>query len=199
MLRPKRRALLLGIAALAAIVAVGSVIAAGREAPPDLEALEAAVERDTMTRAAEIPAADRLAARGVYLQLTSTGHFCLWDAPSAGSRERQGGCNPASDPLAGRPLSISFAYDGGPSARTVTDARLVGVATTDVAHVLVELSDGMRRRVALRGARIGGTDYRAFGHRLRRSDLREGVGPVAVLAVDHDGREIDRQATGFAG
>jgi hypothetical protein len=187
------------MAALTAIVAVGTVIAAGREAPPDLDALDAAVERGTMLRAAEIPATDRLAARGVYLQLTSTGHFCLWDAPSAGSRQRQGGCNPADDPLGGRPLSISLGYDGGPSARTVTDARLIGVAMTEVARVDVQMSDGTRRRVALKETRAGGAEYRAFGYRIRPSDLRTGVGPVAVLAFDSGGREIDRQPTGFAG
>lgn len=199
MLRPTRRGVFLGMIALTAIVTAGGVIAASPEAPPDLDALDAAVERDAMIRAAEIPATDRLAARGVYLQLTSTGHFCLWDAPAVGSTRRQGGCNPAGDPLAGRPMSISFAYEGGPNARTVTDARLIGVVTAEVARVSVEMSDGTRRRVALRPTRVGGTDYRAFGYRLRGSDLRDGVGPVAVLAFDQDGREIDRQSTGFAG
>lgn len=196
---PKGRTALLGAVVLAAFVAVGGVIASVRTAPPDLDALELAVGTDAMVRAAEIPASDRAAARGVFLQLTSTGHFCLWDAPSAGSPQRQGGCNPAADPLGGRPLSISLAYEGGPAPTRVTDARLVGVAAKDVTSLSVEMSDGSHRRIALTPTSIGGIEYRAFGHRVRTSDLRRGLGPVAVVAFDAAGREIDRQATGFGG
>jgi hypothetical protein len=39
----------------------------------------------------------------------------------------------------------------------------------------------------------------AFGHRFSRGELRRGVTPVAVVAFDQNGNEIDRQETGFGG
>lgn len=194
-----RRGVLLGVAVLVAFVLAGGVVAAQLAAPPDPMALEEAVATDPMTSVAEIPAAGGLPARGVFVQLTSTGQFCIWDAPSATSRERGGGCNPADDPLAGRHLSVSLAYDGGPSVSKVRDARLIGVTSGDIAQVQVLMSDGARRTVALKGASVAGVAYRAFGYRIRQSDLRRGLGPVAVVALNGAGEEVDRQVTGFAG
>ncbi len=35
--------------------------------------------------------------------------------------------------------------------------------------------------------------------RFKKADLRRGIAPVAVVALDKAGQEIDRQPTGFAG
>lgn len=186
-----------GAAAVLACVLTGGVIAGHLgSSPPDVETLYAAERNEPMVRVAEIGGTG---ARAVFAQLTSTGHFCLWDAPSATSLQRQGGCNSADDPLGGRELSVSLAYDGGPAAKDVRDARLIGVASTNVADVEVLMSDGTRRNTELREIAVGGHRLRAFGYRVTRADLRAVVTPVAVLAVDEGGREIDRQATGFGG
>jgi hypothetical protein len=53
--------------------------------------------------------------------------------------------------------------------------------------------------VSLRQAELGTYEFQAFGYRMRRSDLRLGLEPVAVVALDSAGSEIARQTTGFAG
>lgn len=137
--------------------------------------------------------------RQVVLQRTPDGYLCLWDSPDATARLGVGGCNPASDPLAGHELFVSLAYDGGPAVDTVRDARLSGLLAAHVDRVQVLMSDGSTRRVALSSAptrSVADTDYRSFAYRIRQSDLRRGVTPVAVLALDATGAEIDRQTTG---
>ena len=181
---------------VAAVLA--STVVAGQFRGEDPQSFHAGLATGDVTRVGEIAPDNGLPGRGVFVQKTDTGQFCLWDAPSAASLQRQGGCNPADDPLAGRELSMSFAYDGGPGVENVRDARLIGVTTESVAQVQVLMSDGTRRDVTLRNAEIGGESYRAFGHRVKRGDLRKGVEPVAVIALDEYGAEIDRQETGFA-
>ena len=78
---------------------------------------------DPLVRVAEIPSGDGSPGRGVFVQETRTGHLCVWEAPSATSRERGGGCNPVDDPLGGRALSITFSYDGGPAVADVTECH----------------------------------------------------------------------------
>lgn len=196
----RRRGLIAGAVVIVAL-ALGSGVVASRfgGSPPDLDQLNKAIETEPMTRVADIPATADEPGRGVYVQLTSTGQFCLWDAPSAGSRQKQGGCNSADDPLAGGELSASLAYDGGPAASNVKDARLIGVTSEKVARVEIVMSDGSVRAVGLRSVSLGGGQYRAFGYRFKRADLRSGVGPVAVVAIDKAGAVIDRQTTGFGG
>lgn len=194
----KTSALLLAAAAFAAILA-GSIFAGHLAGTGDPESVISAIREDAAIKVADIPADRGRSARGVFVHKTSTGHLCVWDAPSATSREQQGGCNSADDPLGGKKLFVSLAYDGGPSASAVTDARLIGLGAPNVAAVEILMIDGTRRSVALRGVRIGADDYRAFGYRFRTSDLRRGVTPVAVVALDESGAEIDRQTTGFNG
>lgn len=182
-----------------AAVLVGGILAAQLAGSGDPEALVSAIGEDRATKVADIAAEPGHQARSVFVQTTSTGHVCLWDAPSATSPARQGGCNSAEDPLGGRELSVSFAYDGGPAPSTVTDARLIGLGAADVADVEVLMSDGTRRTMHLRTVRVGMDEYRAFGYRFKRADLRRGVGPTAVIAFDASGAEIDRQTTGFTG
>ena len=187
---------LLGSLAVGGVLA-GGVVAAQLGPSSDIAELHAAIDKDPLVRVAEIPASGNAQARGVFLQRTSTGHLCLWDAPSARPRERQGGCNDADDALGGAHLSASLGYDGGPATKDVRDARIVGLASTDAAEIRVVMSDGTTRQSALRNTSVGGAAYRVFAYRIRPSDLRKGLGPVAVVAVYEAGQEIGRQPTGF--
>ena len=199
LMRRSRRWIVLACGAVMGGVVVGGVVAAEfREvvSPPQLQA---AIDGEPLRRVADIPAEAGRSGRGVFLQPTSAGFLCLWDAPSATSPQRQGGCNPSSDPLGGRAVSISLAYDGGPSVAGVTDARLIGLAAPEVAEVQVVMSDTSRRRVRLEKAEVDSAEYMAFGYRFKKADLRRGIAPVAVVALDMAGQEIDRQPTGFAG
>jgi hypothetical protein len=198
MKRISKRGVVFAVVGLLAL-ASGSAILASRLAgsPPDPAALDKAVRDAPMTRVADIAAAGALPKRGAFVQVTSTGQVCLWDAASADSNGKQGGCNDAGDPLAGAKVFASLSYDGGPAAAAVKDARLIGLADPSVERVSVLMSDGTYREMALEGAKIQGRSYRAFGYRFRPSDLRRGLGPVAVLALDASGAEVDRQSTGF--
>jgi hypothetical protein len=153
--------------------------------------------RATVARfAPEAGAADRQ----VVLQRTPDGYVCLWDTPDGTVDHGVGGCNPAADPLAGRKLFVSLAYDGGPAVTTVSDARLSGLVAQNVARIAVEMSDGSTRAVPLvdaRATRVTRQAYRVFAYRIHRSDLAQRVGPVAVVALAGDGTELDRQTTGI--
>jgi len=192
------RWLVLVIGVVAAGVVASAVVAARHDdgIPADLEA---ALHDDPLVQVAGIPAENGLERRGVFVQRTSAGFTCVWDAPSATSLAKQGGCNRTGDPFAGRELFVSLAYDGGPAVAGIKDARLIGLAAPKVEDVQVLMSDGTRRVVRLRKAFIAGDEYRAFGYRFKRADLRKDVTPKAVIALDTKGEEIDRQATGFAG
>ena len=125
MRRMTKRTLISSIAVVLAFVLAGGVVAAQRGGGgiPDVQALGEAASRDPMIRIADIAGTGDAPGRGVFAQVTSTGHFCLWDAPSAESPQRQGGCNPAGDPLGGGKLSVSFAYDGGPVVEAARPGR----------------------------------------------------------------------------
>jgi hypothetical protein len=185
-----------GSGLLAAAVATGAVVAAQFDDGSDLAT---AIEEAPLTQVVDLPAADGAPALGVYVQLTKTGHLCVWGAPSATSRQRGGGCNTIDDPLNGEAVSATLSYDGGPEASRVSSATLFGLALADVASVRILMTDGTERVVRLKQARIGSDDFKAFGYRVSKADLRKGVGPVAVVALDASGAEIGRQATGFAG
>jgi len=196
--RTRRWIVALGVIVVGGICA-GAVIAAQVRGPGTPEGLEAAIDSEPLVLLADQPARNGLAKRGVFVQPTSAGFLCLWDAPSASSPARQGGCNPSSDPFAGGELFVNFVYDGGPAVSDVRDARLSGLVSEAVARAQVVMSDGTRRSLVLRGASVGAKSYRGFGYRLARTDLQMGVGPVAVVALDESGAEIDRQTTGFNG
>jgi len=134
----------------------------------------------------------------VFAQITSTGQFCLSDAPLDAPRAGGGGCNPADDPLGGSPVSASIAYDGGPAIDAVHDARLIGLAAANVHTVRIVMSDGSSRAVGLRKVTVGGDPgLQVFGFRVRKADLRRAIGPVAVVALDASGDELGRQITGI--
>lgn len=189
----------LGSALLTGAILAGGVVAGQFRGPEDPDRLEAALREAPMTRVADIAPANGLSGRGVFVQTTATGLVCLWDMPTATSSGGQGGCNSADDPLGGRKLMISFAYDGGPAVADVRDARLIGLAAVDTAAVHVLMSDGTRRKLALRKTQAGTGAFLAFGHRISRGELRRNVTPTTVVALDEAGQEIDRQATGFTG
>jgi hypothetical protein len=178
-------------------VLAGGVVAAQWREPMSPAELDAALREATLVKVADIPGEGDLAARGVFIQPTSAGLICLWDAPSATSLARQGGCNPSDDPLGGKKLMASFAYEGGPAVEDVKDARLIGLAALDVTSVEVVMSDGTRRKLTLRKVPASAGEFRVFGHRFNRGELRGGATPTAVVALSEIGAEIDRQATGF--
>lgn len=196
-----RRSIVVVAIALASGVLVGSVIAAqrGGDAPPDVDSLQAAIAAEQMTKVADIAGSEGSSARGVYVQELDTGHLCVWDAPSASSRERQGGCNSIDEPLGGSAVSATLAYDGGPAIEGVRDARLTGLAASNVASVVVLMSDGSERTLHLKKAKFITGDFFAFGYRFKKADLRKGVGPIAVIARDASGTELARQSTGIGG
>jgi hypothetical protein len=182
---------------VAAAVLVGGVVAGGFDWSRSSEELRRAQVEEAPTRVADIPAADGLPARGVFAQITSTGHFCLSDAPVGEPLLGGGGCNPADDPLAGGVVSASLAYDGGPAIDSVKDARLIGIADERVAALRVLMNDGSSRAVKLKKAAVRTSEVRVFGYRFRKSDLKKGIGPIAVIALDAGGAEIGRQMTGI--
>jgi hypothetical protein len=140
--------------------------------------------------------------RVVVIERTPDGYLCLWDSPDAAAAQGLGGCNPADDPLGGRKLFASLTYDGGPGVASVHDARISGLAAEDVEQVLVAMNDGSTRRVHLAKPStraVAGADYNSFAYRVHENDLRRGVTPVAVLATDATGVELDRQPTGIGG
>jgi hypothetical protein len=194
----RRWAIACAVVVLAAVVLASGVIA-GQFRAADPEAFQAALATGEIMRVAEIPAGDGLGGRGVFAQTTDTGQLCVWDAPSASSRERQGGCNPMDDPLGGSAVSASLAYDGGPAIESVRDARMSGLAASGVASVAVLMSDGSERAVRLKTTSLDSGDFVAFGYRFKKVDLGKGVGPVAVIARGADGTELARQPTGIGG
>jgi hypothetical protein len=185
--------------ALATGLVAGGVVAGSFDWSTSAPDLGAAIVDEPLTQVAVIPSSDGHSSRGVFAQLTSTGHFCLWDAASPSASTRSGGCNLVDDPLGGDPLRISLSYDGGPAISSVTDARLIGLAAIEVAAVEIVMSDGSLRKASLKRTTVGDHVFRAFGYRVRKSDTRRGIGPVAVVARDASGTEIHREPTGIGG
>lgn len=183
-------------------ILASAVVAARFAGLGEQEKLMAASVEEPVVRVTDIEPAEGLPARGVFVQTTSTGHLCLWDAPAANPKARQGGCNRSDDPLAGLKMFISLSYEGGPAADQVSDARLIGLVARDVASVQVLMSTGAIRDIPLKRAPAVSSavgSFRAFGYRFRANDLKRHSGPTAVLALDASGRELERQATGFGG
>ena len=165
--RRQRRRWAFAAAALAAAVVTGSVLA-GQFRSADPERFRADLATGEIMRVADIAAADGLPGRGVFVQATEMGQVCLFDALSASSRQRGGGCNSADDPLGGSDVTVSLAYEGGPAIESVRDARLIGLAAGGVAAVDVVMADGTRR-----GDAPEGDDDRGLG-RSRRSATGSG-------------------------
>lgn len=191
---PIRRVAAIGVAVVLAGLLAGAVIASRLD---DGSGLAAAIEDAPLIRVADIAAEDGSPGRGVYVQTTRTGHLCVWEAPTASSRQRGGGCNTVDDPLNGEPISFTLSYDGGPALADVRGATLFGLASVDVARASVLMSDGTERAIRLRGASVSGTNFLAFGFRFRKADLRKGLGPTAVIVRDASGVELGRQPTGI--
>ena len=103
------------------------------------------------------------------------------------------------EPLGGSSVSANLAYDGGPAIERVRDARLSGLANSSAASVVVLMSNGSERMLPLKPVHVDAGDFVAFGYRFKRSDLRSGVGPIAVIARAAGGKELGRQPTGIGG
>lgn len=197
--RNARRSLVLAIGIVAAAVLAGGVVGAQLDVWPS-DDFEASLREDASVRVADIPAREGLPARAVFVQATSTGFLCLWDASAATAQVKQGGCNRAEDPLAGRKLTISLAYDGGPAVGDISDARLIGLAAWEVTSIQVLMTDGTRRAIPMRRELAFASEagrFRAFAYRFPRSDFRRGVGPTAVIGLNERGAEIERLTTGY--
>jgi hypothetical protein len=189
------------------VVVVGAGVFAGALAAGQLGGLrdpsdlDAVLGEGALVRVADLERRAGHVDRGVYLS-AAKGLVCLFDAPTSNPRFGGGGCNSADDPLGGRELSASLGYEGGPAAESVTDARLIGLVSSSVGSVRVEMTDGTYRSIPLRrGAAVSlpAGSLRVFGYRFKPSDLRQGIGPTAVVALDDEGAEIGRQPTGFGG
>ena len=181
------------------VAAVGATLASAVVASSfdDGSSLTAAIDEAPLVRVADVEADEGAPALGVYTQLTDTGHVCVWEAASATSRQRGGGCNTVDDPLNGQPVFFTLSYDGGPATVDVRGARVFGLALSAVASVRVLMRDGSWRVVKLKKARVGADEFKAFGYRFRKSDLESGNGPVAGVAFAASGAEIGRQTTGI--
>ncbi len=177
--------------------ALASVVIASRF--DDGSELVASIDEAALTRVADVEAADGAPGLGVYVQVTTTGHLCVWEAPSATSRERGGGCNTADDPLNGNALSATLSYDGGPAISDVDRASAFGLADAQVVRIAVLMSDGSTRKVKLEKAKVGSDEFQAFGYRFKKADLKKGIGPTAIVAFDASGNELGRQPTGIGG
>ena len=194
--RGRRRWLVLGVGLVLAGALASAVVASRND---DGSALTAAIAETSLTQVAEVPAGDGASGRGVFVQLTETGHLCVWEAPSAISRERGGGCNTADDPLNGNAVSATLSYEGGPEISDVRSASIFGLAGSNAASVSVGMSDGSSRSIKLKKAKVGSDEFQAFGYRFKKSDLKKGIGPTAIVAYDAGGNELGRQPTGIGG
>ena len=198
--RAKKRMVVVLTLALVGSLLVGSVVAAQRSGnPPDAAKVEAAIAAARMTRVADVAGGEGFARRGVFIQELDTGDLCVWDAASASSPDRQGGCNSIDEPLGGSAVSANLAYEGGPAIESVRDARLSGLASSSAASVVVLMSDGSERTLQLKPVHLDAGDFTAFGYRFKKSDLGSGVGPIAVIVRAAGGKELGRQPTGIGG
>jgi len=198
--RVRKRTVVVIALVLAGSLLVGSVVAAQRSGnPPDVAKLEAAIAATRMTRVADVAGGEDFARRGVFIQELDTGDLCVWDAASASSPDRQGGCNSIDEPLGGSAVSANLAYEGGPAIENVRDARLSGLASSSAASVVVLMSDGSERTLPLKPIHLDAGDFAAFGYRFKKSDLRSGIGPIAVIVRAAGGKELGRQPTGIGG
>ena len=195
----RRRWVIVVLLLVVAAALLASSVIAGQFRSPDPASFDDAMATGEVTRVADIAGVDGLPARGAFAHVTENGQFCLFDAPSATSSQRGGGCNPADDPLGGSAISASLAYEGGPAIEGVRDARLIGLAAGDVASVSVLMSDGSSRVMKLKTAKVGADEFVAFGYRFKKADLRKGIGPTAIVAFDAGGVELGRQPTGIGG
>ena len=187
------------VAVVAACVAIGTasgiaataVFGSSHGAGISPAAVQASLADGKKVEVARFPSVPGVRDRGVFVE-RSDGLICLWDAVDA-AHEGGGGCNYASDPFAGKKMMIDLAWEGGPVLSTVTDGRLYGIVAQDVDRVAIEMSDRSTRTVKL----TSGGPYSGFAYRVKQTDVRAQVEPVAVVAFDATGRENDRQTTGF--
>lgn len=190
-----RSAIAVSVALVGALV-LGAVVTA-KDVPQAPVDLQEAIASEPLVKILDLPAAEGAGARAMFIQPTSAGYLCVWDAPSATSRVRQGGCNRSDDPLGGRVVSATLAYEGGPAVEGVKDARLVGLVAREAASVRVIMSDGTSQAIKLKKAKVGSDEFQALAYRFKKADLKKGIGPTAIVAFDANGAEIGRQPTGI--
>jgi hypothetical protein len=194
----RRGALVVAVVVVSSAVLATGVVA-GHFQSVDPSAFHQALATAEITQVAEVQTDDGSPGHGVFAQLTQAGHLCVFEAPSATSRAHGGACNSVDDPLNGSALSATLSYDGGPAIGDVTSATLFGLTTPGVVRARVLMSDGSSREVKLRKAKVGSDEFQAFGYRFKKGDLKRGIGPTAIVALDANGVELARQPTGIVG
>lgn len=188
-----------GIVAGAVLVCalVAAAVVTARGGPTTPAELDSAISSEPLVKVFDLPKQEGSPQRSMFIQPTSAGFLCTWVAENKASKLRQGECNPDDDPLVGNALWATLTYDGGPSVESVRDARLVGLATEAAGRVAVLMSDGSTRDAKVKRTEVEAGAFQAFAYRVRRSDLKSGIGPTAVVAYDVSGRELGRQTTGI--
>src|SRR5688572_19176320 len=96
----RRGALVVALVTLASAVLATGVIA-GQFQSVDPPSFHEALSTGGITQIAEVQAEDGFPGRGIFAQVTQTGQLCVWEALSATSGSRGGGCNSIDDPLGG--------------------------------------------------------------------------------------------------
>jgi hypothetical protein len=195
-----KRRVTLAAAAVVALVAAFSVYAATAALLDGPDATVSDLTTGAVVQIGTFPATGSGEKRVMLLQQTNNGLVCLWDAPSADSPERLGGCNPITDAL-GNSTSLwaSTQFDGGPRPEDVTDLRLMGIANADVAAVHLQMSNGASLAIPFAGREviINGGRFKTFSYRLPDKDLATDDAPTAVIATDSSGDAIGTQKTGL--
>jgi len=144
-------------------------------------------------KAATLARFSKASSFGAWVQRDADGNVCLFDGPLGGA-PRSGGCNPASNPLGGQRMLALYTFDGGPEIQTVTNARLAGVVTPDVADVRITLTNGVSHSLALTtspAASVLGANDRAFAYVISNNQFAAGIGPATVIAYDASGHVLE--------
>ncbi len=197
----RMRKLFLLVAAASTAITTGTLLGgyfagtgqASRSAPPDVGAMLA--QEGTGTKVADYGGA--AAGRAVFVKQLSNGDLCISDARADGSAP-VGGCNPASDALGGRSMTVTIAYDGGPTLSTISNARVFGLVAPAVHGLELRMSDGSSQVLTLQKTGLGG-GLKAFAGTIPESALSSGVTPVALVAFGAGGTIIDTEPATIGG
>lgn len=143
------------------------------------------------TKLADFPAQAGRPTAGFYVATLADGSVCISTQSSDGTSS--GGCNPATDPLGGKPFEAILASAGGTPAAP-GEERIFGLADSSVASIKVELANGALRPIPFLAHDQVLGKYQAFAFRVPPADLARAKA-VAIVAYDASGGELARQPT----